>query len=307
MNGSVVTVCTELDEQQVHEISVLTERVTESDGVRPLSEHSMLHVLAGTGDGFVHLLSRLSSKLVGYAALSTADAPGPSMEIAVAQSARSLGVGEALLDRALVQTDGHLSVWAHGRHAFISELAVSRGFAQERQLLRMRRTLLGTLPQAPVVEGVLIRTFVPGVDEAEWLGINARAFVDLPDQGGWQLSDLRLRMGESWFDPCGFFVAVDADSGRMIGFHWTKVHRGDSVEPVGEIYVIGVDPAAGRQGLGRALSLAGMRYLQSLGLKEVMLYVDAANSAAQALYERLGFVVYDSDTLFRSPVPARAS
>ena len=125
---------------------------------------------------------------------------------------------------------------------------------------------------------------------------------------------------------------------QMIGFHWTKVHGGERDEhghalpdqgpehaahrphdaggwpqgehdhdghgphghdPLGEVYVVGVDPSARGRGLGRALVLAGLRHLRAEGLPAVLLYVDADNTSAVALYESLGFTRWDTDVLFR--------
>ena len=107
----------------------------------------------------------------------------------------------------------------------------------------------------------------------------------------------------------------------MAGFHWTKVHgghhdhddtdhahlhaegvehsHGHGHEALGEVYVIGVDPGHQGTGLGRALLVAGLRSLAARGLTQAMLYVDAANTPAIALYSSLGFTHWDTDVLYR--------
>ncbi len=78
----------------------------------------------------------------------------------------------------------------------------------------------------------------------------------------------------------------------MLGFHWTKQHD----ERLGEVYVVGIDPSAQGQGLGRALTLAGLHHLHARGVDEVLLYVESDNTAALATYSRLGFTHADADT-----------
>jgi mycothiol synthase len=87
----------------------------------------------------------------------------------------------------------------------------------------------------------------------------------------------------------------------MAGFHWTKVHpaAGDEGAPMGEVYVVGVDPARQGGGLGRALTLAGVAHLQRLGLPEVMLYVDESNVPAVTMYASLGFGRWHTDVMYR--------
>ena len=93
---------------------------------------------------------------------------------------------------------------------------------------------------------------------------------------------------------------------RLVGFHWTKVHGGSTSEPghqhhpIGEVYVVGVDPDQRGNGLGRGPDPGrAAPPAASLDLSQAMLYVDADNTAAISLYEGLGFVRWDTDVLFR--------
>jgi mycothiol synthase len=160
----------------------------------------------------------------------------------------------------------------------------------------MRRPFDGTpLPEAAPPAGVRLRTFVPGRDEDAWVRVNARAFAHHPEQGRWTRADLERREREPWFSAAGFFLAER--DGALVGFHWTKVHEDG---PVGEVYVVGVDPDAQGLGLGRVLTVAGLRHLEALGLPAVMLYVDESNTPATALYARLGFAHRSTDAMYRN-------
>jgi mycothiol synthase len=155
-----------------------------------------------------------------------------------------------------------------------------------RHILKIHRSLTEPLPTAK--HEYTIRTFNPTDDKDKWLLLNNKIFTNHPDQGNWALQDLENRMAENWFDPEGFFLAVNGD--EIIGFVWTKIHQ-DFVnqEPVGELYVVGVDPDHSRQGIARAVSVAAINYLVAKGLKHSMLYVDADNEKGLALYTSLGF------------------
>jgi mycothiol synthase len=166
------------------------------------------------------------------------------------------------------------------------------GLEPVRRLHQMRRAL-------PLDEttDLVTRPFRPGGDDEAWLAVNNRAFVWHPDQGGWDAGTLRGRLAEPWFDPEGFLLH-EAD-GRLAGFCWTKVH--DDQEPaLGEIYVIAVDPDFAGRGLGRALTVAGLAHLAERGLTVGMLYVEADNTPAVALYESLGFTVHHTTTAFET-------
>jgi mycothiol synthase len=165
----------------------------------------------------------------------------------------------------------------------------------------MRRSLLAPLAAPELPDGIRLRPFVVGADEAEFLRVNNAAFDWHPEQGGWDLDQVKLREAEPWFDPEGFLLAVD-DEDRLLGFHWTKVHahdgNGRDHEPIGEVYVLGVDPAARGMRLGSALTLAGLQHLRDRGLRQVMLYVEGDNDAAVRVYRDLGFTRWDTDVSY---------
>jgi mycothiol synthase len=154
-----------------------------------------------------------------------------------------------------------------------------------RTILKLHRSLVAQFPKP--ITSADISTFNPA-DSDEWLALNNKIFVAHPDQGDWVMQDLTNRMKENWFDAEGFFLA--REKGEIIGFCWTKIHHDRVNEgPIGEIYVIGVNPSAHSSGLGKALMLTAMHYFQSKEIKESMLYVDADNHAALILYKKLGF------------------
>ena len=131
-------------------------------------------------------------------------------------------------------------------------------------------------------------TFDPDVHCEAWLDLNNKIFRVHPDQGNWALADLENRMREPWFDPSGFFLCVN--NGIIVGFCWTKIHSDFvSVDPVGELYVIGVDPEFAHQGIGKAVCTEGLIYLRNKQLKGAILYVDEDNKAGIGLYKSLGF------------------
>jgi mycothiol synthase len=89
--------------------------------------------------------------------------------------------------------------------------------------------------------------------------------------------------------------------GRLAGFCWTKIHA-ESTPALGEIYVIAVDPDFHGQGLGRDLTLAGLDSLASRGIATGMLFVDADNTAAVGLYDKLGFTVHRTDCMYQGQI-----
>ena len=155
-----------------------------------------------------------------------------------------------------------------------------------RRILKLHRSL--EEPVTPVAHNFHIITFDTQSHPKLWLELNNRIFSTHPDQGNWAMADLENRMHEPWFDPHGFFLCVSEE--KIVGFCWTKIHQ-DLVnkEPIGELYVIGVDPEHSEKGIGKALCTQGLIYLKEKGITQGMLYVDEDNEAGKGLYQALGF------------------
>ncbi|MGH3384629.1 MAG: mycothiol synthase [Nocardioidaceae bacterium] len=276
----------------------LADAATRADGVSPLDDQVLLQLKYGDDD-VRHVTVLVDGELVGYGHLDLgAGKSGEAVaKVVVHPDHRRRGIGGDLVKQLVdLAAPSALSLWAHGRHPGAAQLASLLGFSVVRELWKMRRDLTTALPTPAVPEGVTIRTFAAG-DEMAIVDVNAAAFAGHPEQGTMTLDNLHRRMAEPWFDPAGLFVAVRGLD--LLGFHWTKVHGRGPGAPFGEVYVVGVSPSAQGLGLGKALTLEGLRHLRASGLTSVRLYVEADNAPAVAVYTRLGFEHFDTDVLYR--------
>lgn len=212
------------------------------------------------------------------------------LDLAVAPEARGHGLGGRLAAVALAEP-GELSAWSHGDHPAAAAIARRSGLDRVRELWLMRRPSDVPLPEQAPLPGTTIRSYGGATDDAAILAVNAAAFADHPEQGALDQAGLAERMREPWFDPSGLLLAVDS-AGDLLGFHWTKRHD----ETRGEVYVIGIAPAAQGRGLGRELTLAGLHFLVGRGTREVVLYVESDNEPALHVYRGLEFAHAAADT-----------
>lgn len=296
-----------LTPEHTKEITQLAFAAAAVDEMAPLSEHVLIHLHHGGDEADEHLIATdAAGKILGYLHLDQTDAvAGPVVEVVVHPDFRRQGIGRGLIEFAISKSDdSRMRLWAHGELASAYSLATKLGFAKNRELWQMRRSLFAPLPKSLANPKLTIRPFQVGKDESAWLALNAKVFTDHPEQGRMSLEDLKTRMSENWFDPAGFLIATTAGTSAtetMVGYHWTKIHGGaggHGHSEMGEIYVLGVAPDQRGTGLAKLLSIRGLEYLRGKGLPAAMLYVDANNQAAISLYESLGFSHWDTDVMF---------
>jgi mycothiol synthase len=266
------------------------------DGIAPLNDDALFALAAADAtpeESILHFsVADSAGAIVAYAHLGS----GPTGQVVVAPDHRRCGIGTALVAaiRTAAPTAGY---WSFGDLPAAQALARREGLEPVRILLQMTRDLTAA-PLVPyeVPATVLLRTFAPG-DVDALVAVNARAFVHHPEQGGWTRRDVEARLAADWFNPAGLLVAEAADTGALVGFHWTKVHPADPVTAtaLGEVYVLAVDPAWSGQGIGRALLEAGIAALAQRGLDRVLLYVEGANDRVVHLYSNSGFWISRRD------------
>ncbi|MFJ6785708.1 mycothiol synthase [Streptomyces yangpuensis] len=296
--GRQIQTLDELTGEQADAVLELIEDAARTDGTTAVSEQGRLQLRGGPRAGIRHFLLTDGGRLAAYGQLEDTDpVEAPAAELVVHPALRGRGHGRAMGMALLAASGKRLRVWAHGGKSAARHLAQVLGLTLFRELRQLRRPLAeGTpLPDPVLPPGVTVRTFLPGTDDAAWLAANAAAFAHHPEQGSLTQRDLDDRVAQPWFDAKGFFLAER--DGELVGFHWTKVH---AAERLGEVYVVGVLPGAQGGGLGKALTAVGLQHLAAEGLPTAMLYVDADNPAALAVYEGLGFTTHEVDLMYRT-------
>jgi mycothiol synthase len=287
----------------------LLERAQATSDHPPLPEPQQLAVshVAEAPDGERIVLARHGTELVGIALLSPARDGSTVVHVVVdpaaapaAPAAAAPAIGQALLERAVEEAPGAAPIhfWVMQASAADDLRAATEGFVPERDVLQMRVALPLPADVVAATRPLATRAFVVGRDEEPWVEMNNRAFAGHPEQGAWTVAELQERMAADWVELDDFLIADDPDGPGLIGACWTKVHR-DRNPVLGEIYVIDVDPRHHGQGWGRSLTVAGLTHLAGLGITVGMLYTDATNVAAVALYRSLGFTVDHIDRSYR--------
>jgi ribosomal protein S18 acetylase RimI-like enzyme len=199
-------------------------------------------------------------------------------------------VGDALIAHVERQARArgfeHVAVVAVPEDAPLYGAVQRNGYARDREILRMWRTLKGDLPEPAWPDDVTVRSYTDA--DAE----RVHALLD-EQYAGWDRSYV-ARSHEGWlefmtvhddFDPAMWFL-VERDAELVAcALHW-KENQGR-----GWVKDIVVRKSERGRGLGKALLHHAFRAYAKRGADRVGLKVDSTNpTGAPQLYERLGFV-----------------
>ena len=103
---------------------------------------------------------------------------------------------------------------------------------------------------------------------------------------------------EVWEDRMAYYSRRDPEAqvvaesgGRVVGFMFGEVRSGEfgMEEPTGWIEVLGVDPEARGQAVGRKLAESMMEHFRNSGANTVRTMVDAEMVGIERFFESLGF------------------
>lgn len=186
-------------------------------------------------------------------------------------------------------------LWIHEATSADDRIASTFGFTPYRDLWQMRCRL-------PIVSDALavesskfqIKSFCRE-DIDQLIAMNNRAFHWHPEQGELTPGRMRDLMSKPWFDAGGILLCYRHK--RLVAFCWTKIHEAPS-SPLGELYVVAVDPDFSGKGLGMLVTLAGLHWLSDRGLQTGMLYVESDNYRALKMYRRIGFLYHHTNRAY---------
>jgi mycothiol synthase len=202
--------------------------------------------------------------------------------------------------RAVGQERGQPAHLRAGLHKTTPEYVAYRkgvleglGFRPVRYGYKMARPLNEPLPDAVLPAGYTQRT-VAAEEQAQWVDLFNWSFID-----HWNHHPLSEERNAHWisgpnYRADGDLLAVAPD-GTFAAFCRCEINTEDNAangRNEGWIEALGTRRGHRQRGLGRAMLLAGMRWLKAQGVDTAVLGVDAENpTGALRLYESVGFTV----------------
>lgn len=217
-------------------------------------------------------------------------------EFGVIQSALGQGIGRLLLAR--LERRAHEAgvavhqVNVHHTNTRLRSFMDAAGYMQIRIFNELKYRPAPAYLEGdyrPLPEGISLRPFVSGADEAALANVQNAAF-----EGSFGFAPNTPEQIAGYVEmrgaPGDILIAEDS-SGDVIGYVWTSVteNNDDSGEMTGMIEMTGVLPSQRGRGVGSAVIAAGLRHLRERGAGVIDLEVDGENLSARRIYKDLGF------------------
>lgn len=167
------------------------------------------------------------------------------------------------------------------------------GYRQTSTSPALARPLKDPIPDVPLPAGFQARP-CRGLIEVEQRALAQYGAFDSQVSFEQYIERFERFMRSPAYDPEGDLV-VAAPDGRIAAFCIIWI---DSRNRVGLFEPVGTHPDFQRQGFGRGMMLAGLRRLQSHGMREAIITTGSRNAGALRLYEALGFRQYNTFCLY---------
>ncbi|MFH0816222.1 MAG: GNAT family N-acetyltransferase [Methanobacteriota archaeon] len=248
-------------------------------------------------DGSSHFLALKDSKIVGSVKGETFAGTTGVIGMIVRPENRHLGVEDAL----------HQSVMRHFQQNELKDARVlvdssfpklvefynRQGFEAWKVNYAMSSRLSAAMlasPQLPIDYAVEIA--MGDSEKGAIRNVLDKGFSDADGGAGEILHEFDRMSAQKDFDPTGLLVARN-DAG-VVGVSVNFIHP--AIPTSGYVVWLAVLPGERGKGLGKALLLAGMRWMKEKGIETAELNVDLKNPGALKLYKNCGFVV-SSETI----------
>lgn len=171
-------------------------------------------------------------------------------------------------------------------------LLESLGYICDRYFFRMGRSLVEPIPEPYFPPKYTLRSGAQRRDPNAWVKMYNESFIDHWNFHELTCDRLKHEFKNPYYNPEFDWVAIALD-GTFASFCYCSINREENQRKQrneGWIAVLGTRRGHRKQGLGRAMLLAGMQRLKAAGMDTALLGVDAQNpNGALRLYESVGF------------------
>lgn len=182
--------------------------------------------------------------------------------------------------------------WVRDKQCDRIALLQNCGFTSDRYFLIMERSLTEPIPDPKLPEGFILRHSKGEPDAQAWVEMRNQSCIDHWNYHPSTVEEHIHWLGDPNYQPKLDLIAVAPD-GTFVAFCLCYIYSEENDRnrrKDGWIGSLGTRRGFRRQGLGRAMLLAGMQQLKTVGMDTAKLGVDAQNpNEAGKLYESVGF------------------